>query len=184
MGLEQVIGEVRRDGEQRAQRILDDAQAEAQQIVAAAKDKVKAYEAERRKAAEKDAEQLRAQLQSGAEFEARKHVLAVEAELRQELRSAILDGFGGLDPDRRGQHIDKLLATAKKTIPEGTVHGAAQDEATLKDQDIYDFGGSTDIIGGIVVESKTGKNRLDLSYETLVDDMWRDVLRAEAGLFS
>ena len=42
---------------------------------------------------------------------------------------------------------------------------------------------SVPISGGIVVESEDGRTRLDLSYDTLLDGMWRDVLKAEAELF-
>lgn len=184
MGLEQVIGEVRRDGDQRAKKLIDDAQAEASRILAAATEKVQAYEDERMKAATRDAEQARQQIRSGAEFEARKLVLRAEAELRGELRQAVLDGFATLPAATRAKHITALLATAKKTIPDGVVRGARQDAKALESQTTYKYGGQADIAGGIIVESANGMNRLDLSYETLIADMWRDVLKAEAGLFS
>lgn len=184
MGLEQVIGEVRRDGDERAKSILDDARSEAQRLLEAARQKAQDYEAERLRAARRDAEQLQAQIRSGAEFEARKEVLRTEAELRAQLRDTVLQGFAALPDDARKRHIEKLLATAKQTIASGTVRGAPADEAVLKSQDQYAYAGTGDITGGIVVESQDGRNRLDLSYETLLDDMWRDVLQAEAGLFS
>ncbi len=184
MGLEQVIGEVRRDGDQRAQRKLDEANAESARILAAAKDKVDAYLAERMAAAERDATQLHAQIRSSSDFEARKTVLTAEAELRAELWNAVLEGFGSLPEATRAKHITALLKTAHGIIAEGTVFGAAKDAAALKAQDTFAHGGEADIIGGIVVESKDGANRLDLSYETLLGDMWRDVLKHEAGLFS
>ncbi len=184
MGLEQVIGEVRRDGDHRAQRKLDEANAEVARILAAAKEKSDAYLAERMAAAERDAAQLQAQIRSSSDFEARKTVLTAEAALRAELHATVLEGFGELPDAARKKHIKALLKTAQGIIAKGSVFGAAKDAKALKAQDTYDYGGEVDIIGGIVVESADGANRLDLSYETLLGDMWRDVLKQEAGLFS
>ncbi len=183
MGLEQVIGDVRKDGDQRAQQILDDAQAEADRILDAAKATVKDYEQQRQTAADRDVAQLTAQVGSSAEFDARKTVLTTEAELRGELRAAIMDHFGELDDATRKQHIEALLKQAKATIPDGSVFGSKKDQATLEAQSEYTFGGELDILGGIVVESSDGDHRLDLSYETLIDGHWRDILRQEAELF-
>lgn len=183
MGLEQVIGDVRRDGEQRAERIIDEAEVEAKRILDDAREQAREYEEKRLAQAGRDADQVRAQVRSHGRFEARKVVLGAEAELRDELRQAILDGFSALDAKVREGHIKKLLATAKKTIPSGTVTGAKQDESVLKAQDTYDHGGTADILGGIIVESEDGRNRLDMSYESLIADRWRDILTQESELF-
>ena len=183
MGLEQVIGEVRRDGEARAQKILDDAKAEADAILADAREKADAYGAQRLQQADKDQAQVEAQILSHAEFEGRKLALSAEAELRAELKATLLEGFAGLDAKVRKGHVTKLLATAKQVIGAGTVYGAAADEAALKAQKTFTYGGALKIAGGIVVEAEDGATRLDLSYETLLGDLWRDILRAEAELF-
>ena len=184
MGLEHVIGDVRQGAERRVQGILDDARRQAEAVVADAKQKADAYHQGRMEQAERDATAVDAQVMSHAEFEARKLVLGAEAELREQLRETLLDGFGAFSQSVRDGHIKALLATAKDTVGAGTVHGAKQDEATLKKQRTFTYGGTTDIIGGIVVESEDGLTRLDLSYETLLGDLWRDVLRSEAELFS
>jgi len=183
MALTEVIGDVRRDGATRAQRILDEARAEAARITDAARERATAYATERQAQAQRDAAQVAAQVESHAEFEARKMVLAAEAELRNTLRTTVLDGFAALPKATRDAHLAKLLAMAKEVVGNGTVYGAKDDEAALKAQRTFKFGGGADIRGGIVVEAADGLTRLDLSYETLLADMWRDVLRQEAGLF-
>lgn len=183
MGLNEVINEVTESGARRAQQIVDDAQAEASEILAAAASAAADYQAKREADAEREAQQVRAQVASRAEFEARKMVLEAEAALRGELRKMVLDGFAKLSPAKRKGHLASLLAQAKAVIPSGRVWCAAKDKKALEDQKTFDFAGTTDIVGGIVVEDKSGKNRLDLSYETLLDAMWRDILRNEAQLF-
>lgn len=184
MGLQDVIGEVESSGQRRAQEILDEAKAEADSIIAAAREKADAYKAQRLEEAERDVEQLHGQMISSAQFEARKRVLAAESELRDALRDALLEGFAGLDAKTRQGHIKKLLAQAKDVVPDGKVWGAEKDTKALESQKTFAFEGTADIAGGILVESKDGSIRVDLSYETMLQDQWRDILRAEADLFA
>jgi vacuolar-type H+-ATPase subunit E/Vma4 len=183
MGLDQVIVEVRRDGEARARAIVEAARKEAAAILDAARAQAKQLEQARLAQAEKDAAAVAAQAASRAESEARKTVLAAEAQLRSELKAAALKGLGELPAKSREKHLKALLAQAHGVIPKGLVWGAAQDTTFLHGQKTYKHAGSLPIAGGIVVESEDGANRLDLSYETLLDEAWRDVLKAEAALF-
>lgn len=183
MGVDQVIGEVRRDGEARAQATLAAARKEGEAIVAAAKAQAKALEKARLEAAAREAEQAKAQALSRAESEARKAVLTAEAELREQLRADVMRHFAGLPAKAREAHVKALAKTASAVIPAGSVWGAEADAAALKGAKPYKHAGSLPIAGGLVVESEDGRTRLDLSYETLLEGMWRDVLKAEAGLF-
>ena len=183
MGVDQVIGEVRRDGEAKAQATLAAARKEAEGILAAAKAQAKAHEKARLDAAAREAEQVKAQAMSRAESEARKAVLTAEADLREQLRAQVLQHFASLPAKAREAHVKSLVKTAQAVIPAGKVWGADKDAAALKGIKGYTHAGSLPIAGGLVVESEDGRTRLDLSYETLLDGLWRDVLKAEAGLF-
>ena len=183
MGLDQVIGEVRRDGDSRAQAVLASARKEADAILAAAKAQAAAYEKARLEAADREAAAAKAQAASRAESEARKAVLTAEAELRDALREQVLAHFAKLDAKARATHVAALVATAKGIIPSGKVWAAEKDAAALKAQTAYKAAGTLPGAGGIVVESEDGRSRLDLTYETLLDGIWRDVLKAEAALF-
>lgn len=184
MGLEQVIGEVRRDGDARAQATLDGARLEAKRILDQARQQAAAYEQQRMAQAAKDAAALSAQVASRAESEARKAVLAAEAGLRSELRAALLKALAELPVKQREGHLKALIAQAQKVIPAGKVWGNAQDTTFLHTQKAYKHAGTAPAAGGIVVESEDGMNRLDLTYETLLDEAWRDILKAEARLFA
>jgi vacuolar-type H+-ATPase subunit E/Vma4 len=184
MGLEQVIGDVRRSGEERAKAIAAQAAQEAQAILAAAREQAHAYETSRLAAAQRDAAALAAQVQSRAESEARKAVLAGEARLREDLRGHLLAALRDLPRAKREAHLKALVARAQKVVPAGSVWGSAQDTAFLAAQKAYKHAGSEPIAGGIVVESQDGQTRLDLSYETILAEAWRDVLKAEAKLFA
>ncbi len=183
MGLDQVVQEVRDGAERQAKEILDAARAEADAILAKARDAAAAYEAGRMAQATRDAEQLQRQYLSNAKFEARKLVLSTENELRNELRTTLIEGLAGLGAAPRKKHLKALLARAAETVPSGKVWGNAKDAKELKASD-YTYAGDVEIAGGLIVESDDGTVRLDLSYETLLDGLWRDVLKAESELFA
>jgi V/A-type H+-transporting ATPase subunit E len=185
MGLDQVITEVRRDGETRAQATLKAARQEADAILAAARAQAQALEKARLEAAAREAEQARAQALSRAESEARKAVLTAEADLREDLRRRVVAHFAALPAKAREAHLKALVKTAQAVIPSGKAWGADRDAAALKTAagKAYAVAGSLPIAGGLVVESEDGRTRLDLSYETLLDGLWRDVLKSEAALF-
>ena len=183
MSLEQVIGEVRRDGDMRAQAIVAEARKEAHAIIESARAQAKQVEAARMAAAEKEATAVTSQAASRAESESRKLNLSAEAELRNELKATVVKGLAEIPAKTREKHLKSLLAKAHSIIPKGTVWGSSQDTAFLAGQKTYKHAGSLPIAGGIVVESEDGMNRLDLTYETLLDEAWRDVLKAEVGLF-
>ncbi len=184
MGLSEVITDVQRDGEQRAAAILAAARKEAATLLDGARGQAKAYEATRLADAERQAKAASAMVASRAESDARKAVLSGEAHLRAELKAAILKALKDAPAKNRQAHLTALVARAQKIIPAGKVWGNAADAATLEKAKPYAYAGATAIAGGIIVESESGDARLDLSYETLLDDQWRTVLRAEAGLFA
>jgi V/A-type H+/Na+-transporting ATPase subunit E len=183
MGVDQVIGEVRRDGEARAQATLKAARQEADALLSAAKAQAAKEEKARLEQAARDSEQAKAQAMSRAESEARKAVLTAEAQLREQLRAQVTAHFAELPAKAREAHLKALLKTATAVIPAGSVWGADADAAALKAAKPYKHAGSLPIAGGIVVESEDGRTRLDLSYETLLDGLWRDVLKSESELF-
>lgn len=183
MGVDQVIGEVRRDGEARAQQVLQQARKEAADILAQARQQAQAHEAAQIARADKEAKAILAQGASRAESEARKTVLGAEAELRAQMKQAILAALRDLPAKAREKHVAALVKRAQAIIPKGTVSGAAADAAALAAQKTYKPGGDLPVAGGIVVESEDGRARLDLTYETILEESWRDILKAEAGLF-
>lgn len=183
MGLEQVIGDVRQDGDARAQKLLDDARAKATELVAEAEAKARSYEEQRMGQAERDGEQVKAQVLSSAEFEARKLALTAEAELRTQLRATLVEGFAALPQKTRDAHVQKLLVTAESVLGgSGRVWSVSQDKDAASGGP-FAFADAMEGAGGIVVESDDGTQRLDLRYETLLADLWRDILREESALF-
>lgn len=76
------------------------------------------------------------------------------------------------------------MERAQTIVPKGKVWGSEKDAEALGKSKAYTHAGNLPIAGGLVVESEAGDARLDLSYETILDEAWRDVLKAEAAIFN
>jgi len=183
MGLEQVVTQVKQDGQAQAASIVEHANKEAEGILGAAREKVAALEKQRIGEAEREAAQIVTQSASRAKSASRKVVLEAQAGLHAQLREAIIASLIKLPAKQRSAHLDILVKRASGIIPKGRIWGAAADKEALAAQTTYDYAGEMDIAGGIIVESADRTNRLDLSYDTLLSQQWRDVLKAEAALF-
>jgi V/A-type H+-transporting ATPase subunit E len=42
------------------------------------------------------------------------------------------------------------------------------------------FGGTIECVGGVVIESADGSRRIDLRFETILADIWRDSIKEVA----
>jgi len=130
MGLDQVVSEVRRDGDSRAQaRNFLLPRGVAFPATEGNRKRI-AQEKARLEAADRESAAAKAQAASRAESEARKAVLTAEAELRDALREQVLAHFAKLDAKTRATHVTALIATAKGVIalpngfqPEGIANG-------------------------------------------------------------
>ena len=80
-------------------------------------------------------------------------------------------------------NISILLKEAAKQIQEGSVYVNARDVKVMetilskKSFSRFTFGGTVDILGGIIVKSTDGQVTLDYSYKTFMDDVWESSLK-------
>src|SRR2546422_499971 len=78
------------------------------------------------------------------------------------------------------------LAERDRTLQNAQAEGAKLLEVREKEANAVrsavgtSFGGTIDCVGGIVIESGDGTHRIDLRYETLLADVWRDSIREVA----
>jgi V/A-type H+-transporting ATPase subunit E len=60
------------------------------------------------------------------------------------------------------------------------VHGNARDANEVRAIVGGNFGGTIDCLGGVVIESADGTTRLDLTFDSLLHDLWDDVVKEVA----
>lgn len=164
-------GAIREETRKETGRILSSAQERAGKIRLSAEDEVNRQAA---RLAELEA--------SSANLAVKRMLLNTQKDLLDQVYRGTLDAIGRQPESFRGDTLKNLLARAKKEIPEGAVFCSGRDTQAL--QEIlrgpgypgYQFGGTVDIPGGIVIESRDGQLKLDYSYRMFLDRVW------EAGL--
>ena len=161
------VEEIRRAALAERDRILQDARAEGAKLL-------EIREQEARQAAER----LRVQALARAELESKKIVLSAEKELLDEVYRKVLERLSVLEGgDAILQSLLKAHAADWKT---GKVYCNAKDAKAVRATVGSSFAETIDCVGGIVIESGDGTHRIDLLYETLLADVWRDSIREVA----
>ncbi len=182
MELEAVAADIREKAKRDAGAIQAETGKEVERILSGAQER----SAEIRKAAEDEVKRQASRIVdlevSSAGLAVKRMLLNTQKHLLDQVYWATLEAIGRNPESFRRESLKKLLSRAVKEIREGTVFAGARDGQAL--QEILKspeyaglrFGGSAEIPGGIIVESKDGLLKLDFSYRTFLDGVW------EAGL--
>jgi V/A-type H+-transporting ATPase subunit E len=166
---------IREEGEARAEEILDEAEADAERIH---------EEAERE--AEREIEREREQAVSSAKLEAKQDRLEARRDALQDVREAVEERVASMEGERREELTRALLADAAAEFDDGdepAVYCRADDEALVEDlldEPAFDglvYGGETDCLGGVAVESESSRVRVDNTFDSVLDDVWEDSLK-------
>jgi V/A-type H+-transporting ATPase subunit E len=182
MGLETVVDDIKQKARARADEIVDEAEQESDETLSEARQEAESIVEQAREEAKKEAEDLREQEVSSAKLEARKMVSREERDLLAELRADVRDELAGLE-DGREDLTRSLLEAGVEELgdEEGAVYAAEGDEELVEDLvddvDGFEYGGTTDVLGGVVVESADGEVRVDNSFDSVLERLWNDSLR-------
>jgi V/A-type H+/Na+-transporting ATPase subunit E len=182
MGLEVVLNEILAEGQKEQSQILADAKAQAAKIAGEAETEAAGIKARIAKETSARIEALRNEILGASEFEARRNFLSTKRELLSDLRARVLEALSKLPAERNKAILTKLATAARKELPKGTVH-ARQADLEILAKDGYTKGKATTGAGGFVIESADGQILLDLRFETLLDDVWKQILIDSASLF-
>lgn len=172
MGLEEVLRAIEEEGRAESQAIVDEARKERERILAEAEAEGRQLVDARRAGAEEEAKRREVQELARAELEAKKIVLAAQKEVLDRVREATLQRLASLpdvDDVLRG-----LLRQEEEAWRAGRVHCAAKDADRVRALVGDRFAGTIDCVGGIVIESEDGASRIDLRFETILDDVWTE----------
>lgn len=184
MGLEKVVEDILRRGEERRREILRLGEQERDEQVRAAEQRA----AEERAKAEKRAEAMIAQMEqqelSSAELDSKRAILAAQRQVMEDLRAQVLSELRAMPPERRKSIYSKLMAKARAELGECIVYSNESDRRLLQLPPGMSNGGTIECAGGLVFESKDGSIRLDYRFESLLEDVWnRKMQEIYAKLF-
>lgn len=180
MGLEVVVNEIIQEGRKEADAIEREGLEEAKAILEDARSKAQAILEKSENEAERDAERIRTQETARVEFEAKRRVLTAKRALWERLRKETLQGLAQLDDERRERYLQTLLENARKEIPQGVIHVREADKPLVGDPSGFEVQGDLEAIGGLVVEDPSGEVSLDMRFESILEDLWPQVLKEES----
>jgi V/A-type H+-transporting ATPase subunit E len=166
--------EIREEGEDRAEEIREEAEADAERIVE-----------EREAEVERRVEQEREQALSSAKLEAKQERLEARRDVLQDVRSEVEAELADLSGDRREELTSALLSAAAVEFDDEDetveVSGAPGDEELLTeilaDYGNFEYAGTVDCLGGVVVEGTASRVRVNNTFDSVVEGVWEDNLR-------
>ena len=167
MGLEELEKEIIENGRKGAERIIKEGSDEAAVIAEGCKKKEKELRAKAEAEIKTALEQLEKKETSLAEFNSRKALLETKKMLLDGLFEKISARLERLNETSRAKHIGQLIARAKKRIDIYAVHCSGQDRKHVKGCECLE----APISGGIIVENRDKSERIDLSYETILEQV-------------
>ena len=184
MSLDTVVEDIREKARARAEEIVADAEAEADAIVARAEDEAE----ETRQAAEREVERRiereRERALSSAALEAKQRRLEARRDLLEEVREEVEDRIASIEGDERERLTGALFeAAAAEFDPDDdvSVYGRAEDEELiadlLADRDGFEYAGSYDCLGGVVVESERSRLRVNNTFDAVLESLWEEELK-------
>ncbi len=115
-----------------------------------------------------------------AELEARKTALQAQKEVLDEVFARAGDRLQDLGADKA--LLVALVQRHQQEVAEGVIRTNARDAAILRRLVKTEVQDDLDCIGGFVIESRDGRRRIDLTYETFLGDLWEDVIKEVADL--
>ncbi len=183
MGLEAVVDEIKRKGAERAAAIKAEADAKAKTIVSEATTRAEEIKLTAEKDAEIQAERIAIRETASANLVVKREQLNAQKELLEKVYAGAAEAIAKLPAKTNEKAIKELLKEAATQIPKGVVFANLSDkkivEAALDLRTFsgFKFGGTVDIIGGVIVKSTDGQITLDYSYKTFMDDVWESSLK-------
>jgi vacuolar-type H+-ATPase subunit E/Vma4 len=171
--LEDVIADVRRDGERQAAEIVKAGGEECLKVVGQAEGWARATLDREMARAEADATKLHETEIAAAETEGTKLVMEARRKLFDAVRAGALSRMAQMPRERKERILASLASTALREIPGARLRCAKSEEPIVK---AVSKGAAVladlDCAGGIVAESADGKVRLTMTYEAILDEAW------------
>jgi V/A-type H+-transporting ATPase subunit E len=180
MGLETVIEEILARGREEADAIRRSAEADRDRLLQEAKAEGAKLLVAREQEARLAAERARIQDLARAELESKRTVLAAQKEVLDEVYARALQRLATL-PDRDAV-VRALLDANASEWRTGKVYASPRDADTVRAIVGPNFAGTTEALGGGVIESADGTRKTDLRFEILFADVWRDSIREVAEI--
>jgi len=175
MGLEKVIENIQKEGKEKIQSILQDAEKQTAQLLQTKQKIVDDTAQKKRAELEKQIALLKTQEESSVEIEVKKIRLNAEKDILTQTYQECLNALSDLPHEKI---LSFLLKKAKTELPEAAyVYSNTRDKPLIQSLTTISYGGTIDTKGGIIVENEERNLKLDYRYETIADQIWERSLK-------
>jgi V/A-type H+-transporting ATPase subunit E len=172
MGLDKLVEDILRKGQEQAREIIRQGEAERDAQVGSAEGEIEESREKALRKTEARIAQLEKHELSSAELESRKILLSAQREVLEDLKERSLAELAAYPPDKRRALYAKLFATAKNVLGDCYVYSNEADSAAIEPPPGITSEGIMDCVGGLVFESKDRSVRLDYRFETMLEEVW------------
>jgi len=175
MGLEKVIENIQKEGKEKINSILHDAETQANQILQTKQKTIDETSVKKRQELEKHIDLLKTQELSSVEIEVKKIRLNAEKDILTQTYQECLHALSALPHEKI---LSFLLKKVEQELPEAAfVYSNARDESIVRSLTKIPYGGTIDALGGIILENKDKTLKIDYRYETIAEIVWERSLK-------
>ena len=172
MGLDKLVEDILRKGQEQAQEIIRQGEAERDEQMGSAEGEMRQSREKALKKIEGQIAQLEQHELSSAELESRKILLAAQREVLEDLKDRTLAELAAYPPEKKQALYARLFAKAKGILGDCNVYSNEADRPSIKPPTGITSVGTIDCAGGLVFESKDRSVRLDYRFETMLEEVW------------
>ncbi len=171
MGLDTVVKSISEKTEAECRDISARAAAEAAKVKGAAEAEAKQATASALAGADQSVSKLRQRELASAKLDVKKSRLNAEKDVLADVRTGFTRRLAALPREKKVDMYQKLIKLAKREVPTGKIYTSAADADLVKGQG-YEFGGTRDCLGGILVTSGDGSVNLDYTFDSILEEVW------------
>jgi V/A-type H+-transporting ATPase subunit E len=174
MALDTVVEDILATSKSKVAQVSSDADQEVARILNEARDRAAEIKSRKETEVGHTIEAMERREISSAHLEVKRSELNVHKEKLEQARAKLFDAIQKLPKDQNETLIKKMLEPYN--LKDMRVFSNKRDEAFVSSL-TPNYGGNLDIVGGVVVESKDGTLRYDLTFETLAREVFNNHMK-------
>jgi len=174
MALDAVVEDILAGSKDKVAAINTEADLEAARILNEARDRAAEIKARKETEVEHAVEAIERREISSAHLEVKRAELNVHKDMMEQARSKLNNAIKNIPKKDNEALLKQLLAPFN--LKDMKVFSNQKDAAFVSSL-APNYGGNLDIIGGVVVESKDGALRYDMTYETLAREVFENHMK-------
>ena len=182
MSLDTVVADIQAEAKAQAEEIIAEAEESAEEILAEANAEAEQIHETAEREVEAEIEQERERRLSSGKLEAKQERLEARRDVLGTVRERVEEAIIDLPAEDRESLIRALLTDATEEFDEAEVYTRPSDmellEDILEEYEGFELAGETDCLGGVVLEGRDGRLRVDNTFDSVLETVWNENLKA------